>query len=209
MQDQFDQRTVVVAAYPLEAEIACGGLLLAHSPSNPPTIVVMVERLLPGRRLPPDRAEETTANSAKQFGCRLTTLGFSEQTVRDDPVAAIRLAQILREADVQLVITHHRLDANPDHAGTFAIAYRAIVLAQAGGTLVDGPPLPERPQLWTFDADGNGEIAVPANGPGRAKYELLGNGNFPGDGGAGPAQSARQRDAANGGVERFQPQVVA
>ena len=209
--DRLARPTVVVAAYPFAAEAGTGGLLLWLAEAGLATaIVVLAPRLLPGpgpTDAEPERALASIAESAAAFGAGLETLDFSQQTVRDDPVAAAQLAQILRRRRPQNLITHPGGSPNPDCSAAHALAWRAAVLARSGGGLIAGAPLERSPEIWTF---GYPEPGLPrarfaAAEFAKRKYELLSRldrgfgGPFP-----QPARSARERVLRDGGpAEEF------
>jgi LmbE family N-acetylglucosaminyl deacetylase len=170
---------VVVAAYPLAAEVEVGGLLLALAEAAiPATIVVLAPRLLPGSDLSdaaPERALAALNESAQAFGADIEPLDFSQQTIRDDPVAVAQLGQILRRRRPRNLITHSRLSPNPDYAAAHAISWRAAVLARSGGGLIAGAPLEQALEFWSF---GEPEPALPrvrhkVSNFAKRKFELL------------------------------------
>ncbi len=204
--ERLARPAVIVAAYPFAAEIGVGGLLLALARATiPVTIVVLAPRLLPGPErpdAPPERALGALNESAAEFGADIETLDFSQQTIRDDPVAVAQLAQILRRRRPGNVLTHPAGSANPDYAASHAIAWRAAVLARSGGGLIAGPPLEKSLELWSFgDPDARPPRTRFATGEfaGR-KYELLARidksvaGPLP-----DPEQIARDLDLIGGG----------
>ena len=113
--------TAVVAAYPLVAEAAVGGLLLALAEAGiPTTIVVIAPRQFPGpdpSDRTPERALAALRESATAFGAGIELLDFSRQTIRDDPVAAAQLGQVLRRRRPRNLLTHTGRSQNPDYFG--------------------------------------------------------------------------------------------
>ena len=204
--DRLARPTVVVAAYPFAAEVGVGGLLLALAEAAiAATIVVLAPRLLPGpgpADADPDRARPALVESATAFGAGLETLDFSHQTVRDDPVAAAQLAQILRRRRPGNLITHPASSPNPDYSAAHAISWRAAVLAGLGGGLIAGAPLERGIEIWSF---GDPVPGLPRTrfATGRfagRKYELLARlDRSSGDPLPDPEQMARQRDRNDGG----------
>ena len=198
---------MVVAAYPYAAEVAVGGLLLALAEAGiASSIVVLAPRLLAG----PDQPDASLRNghspgsteSAAAFGAGIEALDFSQQTIRDDPVAAAQLGQILRRRRPRNLITHPSTSPNPDYAAAHAIAWRAAVLARSGGGLIAGAPLEEALQIWSFgDAEpGLPRVRFPTGGFADRKYGLLGRLECGiGDPLPDPEQLARDRDLNDDG----------
>lgn len=177
--DRLTRPTVVVAAYPHAAEVAVGGLLLALAESAvAATIVVLAPRLFPVSE-PTDASSERALaalyESATTFGAGIETLDFSQQTIRDDPVAAAQLGQILRRLRPRNLITHPGSSPNPDYAAAYAIAWRAAVLARSGGGLIAGAPLEQALEIWSFgDIDpGRPLVRFAIEKYAERKYELL------------------------------------
>ncbi len=166
--DRLARPSVVVAAHPFAAEVGAGGLLLWLAEAGlATTIVVLAPRLLPGpgsNDAEPERALASIAESAAGFGAGIETLDFSQQTVRDDPVAAAQLAQVLRRLRPRNLMTHPVSSPNPDCSAAHALAWRAAVLARGGGGLIAGAPLERSLEIWTF---GDSESGSP-----RARFEL-------------------------------------
>ena len=199
--DRLARPTVVVAAYPFAAEVAVGGLLLALAESAiPATIVVLAPRLFPGpgpSGSAPERALAGLDDSAAAFGAGIELLDFSQQTVRDDPVAAAQLAQILRRKRPGNLITHSRRSPNPDCSAAYAITWRAAVLARSGGGLIAGAPLERALEIWSFgdEEPGRAGVRFATGDVAERKYELLGRlGCVTGDPVPDPEQMARDRD---------------
>lgn len=204
--DRLARPTVVVAAYPFAAEVAVGGLLLALAEGKiAAAIVVLAPRLFPGPEpaaAAPERALAALNESAAAFGADIETLDFSQQTIRDDPVAAAQLAQILRRRRPRNLITHAGGSPNPDYSAAAAIAWRAAVLARSGGGLIAGAPLEEAPEIWSFGGLGSGfaRVRFGAGEFAERKYELLARLDCgTGDPLPDPEQSAREGDLADDG----------
>ena len=209
--DRLARSTAVVAAYPFAAEVGAGGLLLALAQAAIPiTIVVLAPRLLPGpgrAEGSPERAIAGLAESAAAFGAVIETLDFSQQTIRDDPVAAAQLGQILRRRRPRNLITHPYGAANPDYAAAHAMSWRAAVLARSGGGLIAGAPLEQGLEIWSFGEKDPGlpRVRFASGEFAERKYELLARLDrrivdpLP-----DPEQTARDRDNSDDGpVEEF------
>ncbi|MDE2862077.1 MAG: hypothetical protein OXL33_01325 [Chloroflexota bacterium] len=204
--DRLLRPTMVVAAYPYAAEVAVGGLLLALAEASvAATIVVLAPRILAGPDQPDDSSERAfvgLTESAAAFGAGSEVLDFSQQTIRDDPVAAAQLGQILRRRRPGNLITHPGRSPNPDCSAAFAIAWRAAVLARSGGGLIAGAPLEEALQIWSFgDAEpGLPRVRFPTGEFAERKYGLLGQLESEiGDPLPDPEQLARDRDLNDDG----------
>lgn len=197
---------MVVAAYPYAAEVAVGGLLLALAEAGiASSIVVLAPRLLAGPELPdatPERALAGLHESAAAFGAGIEALDFSQQTIRDDPVAAAQLGQILRRRRPRNLITHPSTSPNPDYAAAHAIAWRAAVLARSGGGLIAGAPLERALEIWSFGDifPGLPRVRFPTGEFAERKYGLLGQlESGIGDPMPDPEQLARDRDLNDDG----------
>lgn len=197
---------MVAAAYPYAAEVAVGGLLLTLAEAGiASTIVVLAPRLLAGPESPDESPEGALAGlqeSAAAFGAGIEALDFSQQTIRDDPVAAAQLAQILRRRRPRNLITHPSTSPNPDYAAAHAIAWRAAVLARSGGGLIAGAPLERALEIWSFGdiLPGLPRVRFPTGEFAERKYGSLGRFECGiGDPLPDPEQLARDRDRTNDG----------
>ena len=113
---------LVVAAHPDDAEISVGGII-AGLVSSGGTVGIL--DLTNGEPTPFGnnfiRAEET-AKASQKLGIRWReNLGLPNRSLENTLVASEKLATIFRVTRPKVLMTHHPVDAHPDHVAASAL----------------------------------------------------------------------------------------
>jgi bacillithiol biosynthesis deacetylase BshB1 len=138
---------MVVAPHPDDAEISCGGTILALVARGARVAVVDMTRGERGTRGDEaTRQAECAAATAALGLAERANLGLPDTAVRDDDEALSRLVGVLRRMRPRVLLAPLDRDLHPDHAATGAAVSRAFFHAGLVRVLPElGPP--HRPQL--------------------------------------------------------------
>ena len=122
---------VVFAAHPDDAELTCGGLLLASRHQGWRTAVVEMTRGELGTRGTPEIRARECEEAAKILGLTVrTNLGLPDGGLRDTDEARRAVVRAIRSLRPRLVVAPPlRSDHHPDHIATGEILERSIYLA--------------------------------------------------------------------------------
>lgn len=138
---------LVLAPHPDDAEIACGGTLLALAARGKRLVIVDATRGEKGTRGDAaTRQREADAATALLGLAGRENLGLPDTAVVDDEASAARLVGALRRWRPRIVLAPIVKDPHPDHAACAALVTRAHFLA---GLVNFHPELgaPHRPSL--------------------------------------------------------------
>ncbi len=149
-------RVIALAARPGDAEFAVGGTLARHRKRGDDVTVITVAngnsaldgvppRELAARR----RAEAETA--AERLGVDLVWLDHSDFAVQSDAVTRVKVVEILRARQPDLVLAPAALGNVMDANGAWDLARAAIEMAAAPNVLCEGDPLPQPPTLLAYE----------------------------------------------------------
>lgn len=111
---------ICVVAHPDDAELLCAGTLSRYALSgHTVTIAVFTDGSMGDAIIEPDklrviRAEETLA-AAGIIGAKVIWGGVVDEHVFPDSVQRMRMIDILRETDPDVIFTHSPNDYHPDH----------------------------------------------------------------------------------------------
>lgn len=142
---------LAVGAHPDDVEIACGGYLAAAVRQGYRTGIVDLTRGEMGTKGNPEiRAAEAAAGARLLGAAFRVNLGLPDSRVLDDPVAATRLAAVIRQARPTLLLGHHAQDRHPDHRGANALTQRAAFYAALRKLEIGGLPFHPVDRLLYF-----------------------------------------------------------
>ena len=138
-------RVLAIGAQPGEIEFACGGTLARYARRNDAVSIVCISNGNLGHdAIAPDelaeRRHDESRNAAKALGAELRWLGNSDFAIDDEPVTTMKLVEIIREFQPDVLITHSPADHRPDHSSTHALTIRASVYAAVPQLEGDNPP---------------------------------------------------------------------
>ena len=138
-------RVLAVGAQPGEIEARCGGTLASFARRGDRIALACIcnGNLGHGTISPDDLAvirEHESRNAAAILGAEFHWLNHSDFTVEVDPVAAMKLAEIVRGFRPDLVLTHSPADRFVDHANTHALVLKATMSATVPNIERERPP---------------------------------------------------------------------
>ena len=113
-------RVLAITAHPDDAEIYCGGTLAKCVKRGDTVIVCHASSGSLGHVvIPPDELRVIRANEAKKSGAlagiEVLCAGFDDLEIEDTKVNRDRIAEVIRYANPDLIITHSPDDYMPDH----------------------------------------------------------------------------------------------
>ncbi len=138
-------KVLAVGAQPGEIEARCGGTLASFARRGDRIALACIcnGNLGHGTISPDDLAdirEHESQNAAAILGAELHWLNHSDFTVEVDPVTTMKLAEIVRGFQPDLVLTHSPVDRLVDHANTHALVLRATMAATVPNIERERPP---------------------------------------------------------------------
>ena len=149
-------RVIAISARPGDAEFAVGGTLARHCKRGDDVTIVTVANGnsalhdLPPRELAVRRrAESETA--AERLGVDLIWMDHSDFAVQADAVTRVKLVEILRARQPDLVLAPAPLGNVLDATGAWDLARAAVEMAAAPNVLSEGDPLPRPPAFLAYE----------------------------------------------------------
>ncbi len=149
-------KVLAIGAHPDDVEILCGGTVakfakLGHEvfichvcDGNKGSNVYSSEELAKMRR-------NEALESAKLIGATSIWAGLSDGEVVLDLAARVKIIDVLRQADADLVITNGPNDYHSDHVNTSKLVFEATYLASLKLWKTDYPPTTRLPYLYYMD----------------------------------------------------------
>lgn len=151
MQEISAVDIMAVGAHPDDVEIGCGGYLARAVRQGYRAGIVDLTRGEMGTKGTPElRAAEADQGAALLGAAFRVNLGLPDSRVLDDPVAATRLAALIRRARPTLLFAHHGTDRHPDHRGASLLTQRAAFYAALRKLDIEGLPLHPVDRLLFF-----------------------------------------------------------
>ena len=144
-------RVLAITAHPDDAEIYCGGTLAKCVKRGDTVIVCHVSSgslghvVIPPEELRGIRAQEAQ-NSGKIAGIEVLCAGFDDMEIEDTKANRDKIAEIIRYANPDFIITHSPDDYMPDHTTVSKLVFDASFAA----TLPNYPSTEKRvkPRPW-------------------------------------------------------------
>lgn len=148
------QGTVLaVGAHPDDNEGACGGTLAKYAKLGWKVIMVCLCNGDRGHdQIPPEELakirEKEARNAAAIIGAELVCMGIPDGYIALDQENKLRMVEIIRRANPDVVITQCPRDGQPDHRFTGQLVFEALQLAPRAHLVTDSPPLGKYPILY-------------------------------------------------------------
>ena len=149
-------RVIAIAARPGDAEFAVGGTLARHRARGDDVTIVTIGNGnsapddLPPRELAARRRTESET-AAERLGVDLVWMDHSDFAVRSDAVTRIKIVEILRALQPDLVLAPAPLGNVLDAKGAWDLAQAAIEMAAAPNVLGEGDTLLQPPALLAYE----------------------------------------------------------
>ena len=127
-------KTIVFAAHPDDDIIGCGGSLAKHTNKNETTIVYLTSGDAGNLTYTKDELSEIRENEARKAA---STLGINDLIFLRNPDGflecnkenLVKMANIIREKQPNIMYTHSSIDMHPDHKTTYELTKRALFMA--------------------------------------------------------------------------------
>jgi N-acetylglucosamine malate deacetylase 1 len=149
-------RVLVIEAHPDDAELLCAGTLALYSMMGNEVFICHVcdgnkgSHVYESEELAKIRRNEAI-ESAKLISATSIWGGVSDGEVVLDLETRIKIIDVIRQADPDLVITHSPNDYHSDHINTSRLVFEATYLANLGLWKTDYPPSSKLPFLYYMD----------------------------------------------------------
>jgi bacillithiol biosynthesis deacetylase BshB1 len=118
------------AAHPDDAEMSCGGTLLAHIQMGKKVGIVDLTRGELGTRGTPEIRAEESAEATRILGLHAReNLGFADGFFENDRIHKLRVVQAIREYQPEIVLLNAVSDRHPDHGRGSTLVSESCFLA--------------------------------------------------------------------------------
>ena len=149
-------RVAALGAHPDDLEILCGGTLVRLARAGGVvSMVVLTDGAAGHKTIGPDELREMRREEARRaaemIGARAVWLGLPDESLFDNAPTRLLVVEALRQAQPDLILTHHPKDYHPDHRAASHLAFSASFLATLPSIRSESRPLPVVPPLAYFD----------------------------------------------------------
>jgi bacillithiol biosynthesis deacetylase BshB1 len=121
---------LVFAAHPDDAELGCGGTIAAQVAKGHKVGIVDFTHGEMGTRGTPKQRLEEAAKAAEILGVSAReNMGFSDVFFKDDEAHQLKLIEIIRKYQPEIVLTNAVSDRHPDHGKGASLATHACFMA--------------------------------------------------------------------------------
>lgn len=132
---------LAVAPHPDDAEIGCGGTLLAAAKRGKPTGILELTRGELGTLGTPEIRDAEALVAAKILGLAYRgNLRWADGSVTDTQAYRLELAAAIRELKPRVLLIPHESDRHPDHVGAAMVALGAVHFAALKNAPLSGEP---------------------------------------------------------------------
>lgn len=138
---------LALAAHPDDAELGCGGTLIAHIQAGKKVGVVDLTRGELGTRGTPEQRDQEAAASAQIMGLSVRhNLGLPDGFFQDVQEHQLKVVAAIRAFRPEIVLANALFDRHPDHGKGADIAYTSCFLAGLAKVVtVDAQGKPQEP----------------------------------------------------------------
>ena len=150
-------RVIALAARPGDAEFAVGGTLARHRARGDDVTIItvangnsVVDDVPPRELATRRRAEAETAGD--RLGVDLVWMDHSDFAVQSDAVTRVKVVEILRARQPDLLLAPAALGNVLDVHGAWDLARAAVEMAAAPNVLCEGDALPNSPALLAYES---------------------------------------------------------
>ncbi|RSK47520.1 bacillithiol biosynthesis deacetylase BshB1 [Hymenobacter rigui] len=142
---------LMLAAHPDDAELGCAGTLLRHVAAGRRVGVVDLTRGELGTRGSAELRDEEARAAARILGLQVReNLRMRDGFFRNDEAHQLRVVEVIRRFQPELVLTNPNHDRHPDHGRAADLVHDAAFLAGLAGVQTrwqGAPQAPWRPRL--------------------------------------------------------------
>ncbi len=149
-------KVLAIGAHPDDVEILCGGTLFrGKGKGDQVSICVLTDgsaghKVIPPKELVKIRKREAEA-AAKFLGAKLFWLGAKDEFLFDDEETRLKLAQVIRLAQPDLIISHSANDYHHDHQAGAKLAFSAGFIASLKHVKTGSPASNHGAYLYEMD----------------------------------------------------------
>ena len=119
-----------IAAHPDDVELSCSGTLMAHKAQGKTIGIIDLTRGELGTRGTPETRKVEAANAAKIMGLDVReNLGMADGFFKNDRENQLKVIQVLRKYQPDIVLANAIDDRHPDHAKAAKLVYDALFLS--------------------------------------------------------------------------------
>ena len=132
---------LVIAAHPDDAELACSGTIAAHVAKGYKVGIVDLTMGEMGTRGTPELRLKEAAKAAEVLGLSAReNLGFKDIYFQDDEVHQLKIVEMIRKYQPEIVLANAITDRHPDHGKGASVASKACFMSglRKIETMLDG-----------------------------------------------------------------------
>lgn len=132
---------LVIAAHPDDAELACSGTIAAHVAKGYKVGIVDLTMGEMGTRGTPELRLKEAAKAAEVLGLSAReNLGFKDIYFQDDEVHQLKIVEVIRKYQPEIVLANAITDRHPDHGKGASVASKACFMSglRKIETMLDG-----------------------------------------------------------------------
>lgn len=146
------------AAHPDDVELACGGTVIKHIQSGKKVGIVDLTRGELGTRGTPEIRAEESELASKILGVNIReNLGMADARFKNDEAHQLKVIEVLRKYQPEIVVTNAPSDRHPDHGRACQLVREACFysgLRRIETKVADNFQLPWRPeQIFSYIQD--------------------------------------------------------
>lgn len=149
-------KVLAVGAHPDDLELLCAGTLVCYAQRGDEVVMCHVcngdkgSLVYSSKELAKIRRDESI-ESAKLIGAKSIWGGMSDGEVVLDLDSRVKIIDVIRQANPDLIITHHPNDYHSDHINVSRLVFEATYLANLGLWKTNYPALDKIPVLYYMD----------------------------------------------------------
>jgi len=141
MADNLSLDVLAIAAHPDDVEITCGGLIIKMARMGRRTGILDLARGEMGTYGNENDRTEEAAAAGKIMGLAYrSNLGIPDSGIEFTQENKLRIAQVIRDTQPELVVLPHWEQRHPDHLACSRLGYDACFLAGLSKLDIDGKP---------------------------------------------------------------------
>jgi LmbE family N-acetylglucosaminyl deacetylase len=149
-------KILAIGAHPDDIEILCAGTMTKFAKLGNEVFICHVcdgskgSKIYTSKEIAAIRRKEASA-SAEIIGAVSLSANIPDGELVTDLESRIKIIDVLRQADPDLVITHSPVDYHSDHINVSKLVFEATYLANLGLWKTDFPPTTKLPFLYYMD----------------------------------------------------------
>ena len=159
MTAQAIKRVLAIGAHPDDLEIQCGGTLAKFARMGVAVSMAIATDGSAGHMLiPPKELAEIRHGEAQEaaqcIGAELYWMGFGDEMIQDDIPTRLSVAEVIRKARPDLILTHNPDDYHPDHRTVSRLVFAASFMSGLPNIHTESPFHAGVQPLYYYDSVG-------------------------------------------------------